>query len=173
MAAFTVIDHTEIGSGGAASWSETGIASSYDHLLLKYSVRREASGVDDSYHLTLNSDTGSNYSATTLRVISSAANSYRNSGQANFNLANWAGAGATANTFGVGEIWIPHYANTANYKQMLVSNVVENASTTNFRMSVNAVLWSSTAAVTSITMLDDSGDIAEYSTFTLYGVTGA
>jgi hypothetical protein len=27
--------------------------------------------------------------------------------------------------------------------------------------------------VTSITMLDDSGDIAEFSTFTLYGVTGA
>ncbi len=173
MAAFTVIDHTEIGSGGAASWSETGIASSYDHLLLKYSVRREASGTDDAYHLTLNSDTGSNYSFTTLRVISDAPNSWRASGQTNFYAANWTGAGSAADTFGVGEIWIPHYSNTANFKQFLVSNAAENASASGYRMSLNAGLWSSTAAVTSITMLDDSGDIAEYSTFTLYGVTGA
>ena len=167
MAVWNVIGHTEIGTGGAASWTETGIAASYHHLCLKYSVRREAASVDDSYHLTLNGDTGANYSATTLRVISDAANAYHASGQSNFSLANWAGTGATADTFGVGEIWIPHYANTANYKQMLVSNVVENASTTSFRMSLNAALWSSTAAVTSITMLDDSGDIAEFSTFTL------
>jgi len=173
MAVWNVIGHTEIGAGGAVSWTETGIASSYDHLCLKYSVRREGSGVDAGYFLTLNGDTGANYSSTTLRALSGAASAYHASGATSFSLANWAGTGATADTFGVGEVWIPNYANTAHYTQMFIVNVVENASASSFRMSRNASLWESTAAVTSITMLNDASDIAEFSTFTLYGVTGA
>jgi len=42
MAAFTVIDHTELGAA-ASSWDVTSIPSSYDHLLVKVSARSDSS----------------------------------------------------------------------------------------------------------------------------------
>ena len=86
------------------------------------------------------------------------------------------GPSATANTFGVLTVWIPHYANTANFKQALCSWAGENASMTDYRWAVGltAGLWSDTSAIDQITLFDISAaDFVQYSTFTLYGVTGA
>ena len=172
MAVWSVISHTEVGSGGVASIAISSINPGYDHLNLKYSVRREGSGVDDGFLLFLNATTGTNYSTTTLRALSGSPNSYQNGNQGAFNLGNWAGTGATANTFGIGEVWIPHYSNTTNSKQMFISNSVENLSSSSYRMSINACTYWPQEAVHTITMYNASSDIAEFSTFTLYGIIG-
>jgi len=182
MAAFTVIDHTEIGSGGAASWEVTGIPSSYDHLLLKVLARSERSSVTrESVILSVNgSSSTTNWPFTFLRILSGSVNS----GRGGTGYVGWGGyinipaANATADTFGAMNVWIPHYSNTANYKQLIWQSVSENASTTNNEYGVEmaaALYTENTDAIDEIKMICFTGstDIAEFSTFTLYGITGA
>ena len=180
MAVFNVIDHTEIGSGGAASWEATGISQSYDHLLLLVSARSERTGVPaESVIFTLNGSTATDYSITMLRILSNSAYWAGVDGMAGFRGYQSMTAGdATADTFGVMRIWIPNYSNTANYKQVLWQTGAENASagSNEFRVSLTAGLYNeNTDAIDEMKMIGYTGstDIAEFSTFTLYGVTGA
>ena len=84
------------------------------------------------------------------------------------------GTSINANAFTNNEIWIPNYANTSGYKQVLAQNVIHNASTTNWQFGTSMVsaLWDSTAAINRVTLVPKNGDdYVQYSTFTLYGVT--
>ena len=176
MAVFTVIDHTELGAA-ASSYDVTSIPASYDHLYLEYSARSDrAAAYRDFPDITLNADTGTNYSATYLFTSRSTPSSYRYTGQASIKDLEMTAASSTADTFGVGTVWIPNYANTANFKQILARSAAEGATTTDYQWGLNCVagLWSDTSAVDQITLTPQSGDnFVQYSTFTLYGVTGA
>jgi len=78
-------------------------------------------------------------------------------------------ASQTANTFGNSEIYIPNYTGSTN-KSSSSDGVSENNATNN-QMMLSANLWSSTAAITSITfLLEDSSNYVAGSTFSLYGV---
>jgi len=177
MAAFTVIDHTELGAS-ASSYDVTSISASYDHLYLVMSTRGDVAAYFDNINLTLNGDTGANYSQTELYADQSGTiSSWRGTG---FNYANAGldsnGASMLADTFGSHQVWIPHYSNTANFKQILAFGAAENNSTTGsqWREMIGANLWSATAAVNQITLTPATGDdFVQYSTFTLYGITGA
>tara|TARA_R110000751_G_scaffold277287_1_gene378541 strand:+ start:248 stop:472 length:225 start_codon:yes stop_codon:yes gene_type:complete len=72
-------------------------------------------------------------------------------------------------------MWIPNYANTTGFKQIVGQQSVENNSATDYRyyMGLNAFLWQSTAAVTALKLYPSTSDFVQYSTFTLYGVSGA
>jgi hypothetical protein len=86
-------------------------------------------------------------------------------------------ASQAANTFGSATYWIPHYSNTANFKQMISRSAAEDASTTDLDwiLAMEAGLWSATpAAVDEITLTAGAADdFVQYSTFDLYGITGA
>jgi hypothetical protein len=186
MAAFTVIDHQELGvsqwapSGNTtvSSWTKSSIPDTYDHLMLKVSARTDRSGYYyDEMDITLNADTGNNYSSTTLYTGSLTPDSTRNSNQASGAYFDCTSGGTLASTFSANTLWIPHYANTTNYKQVLHESAVVNDSATDARwyLLVTAMLWSATpAAVHTITLTPEAGDdFVRYSTITLYGVTGA
>ena len=64
-------------------------------------------------------------------------------------------SGQTANTFGSSEIYIPNYAGSS-FKSSSGDGVSENNATTN-QMQIAANLWSSTAAITSITFALETG----------------
>lgn len=83
----------------------------------------------------------------------------------------YSGDGATADTFGSGEIYIPNYTRSA-YKIMAATSVAENNSATNSqtRIAADAGLWSDTSAITSITLTPSSGSIDTGSSFYLYGI---
>ena len=176
MAAFTVIDHTEL-SGNAASYDVTSISASYDHLYLVTSLRTDDVVYFDQLGLRLNGDTGTNYSWTRLNAGTSTPTSGRGTGDTSIEyLYGATGSSALADTFGTMTTWIPNYANTANFKQTLHQWAQENNSTTDWQWFVGMIagLWSSTAAVNQITLTPLDGDnFVQYSTFTLYGVTGA
>ena len=177
MAAFTVIDHTEISTGGAAYWEETGISSSYDHLLIKASIRGEKTGeYVDSGSIRFNGLTSSVYSSTTLKAKTATPDSAREGARNSMDYIFWPGASALADTFGSMTVWIPHYANTANFKQAIISTVSPNnsASDNEWGMLVTAGLFAATAAISEVKIFSGHGtDLAEFSTITLYGVTGA
>ena len=176
MAAFTVIDHEEL-TGTTASWSKTSIPSSYDHLYLCWSARSDHSAYRDAIYCNVNSDTSSSdYSMTHLFTGSATPSSYRTSGVSAWtDFADNPGATALADTFGTGFMWLPHYSNSANFKQCYANSATENNSTTDYQwgMQVIAGLWTNTDAVDAIALTLQNGDFVQYSSFTLYGVTGA
>ena len=178
MAAFTVIDHEEL-TGAAATWTSATIPSSYDHLYLTISARGALGGSNDYEYVDVQFNgevTGTNYSSTILWAGSTTPGSAREAGVNGLDRLILMNAdGSTADTFGNASIWIPNYANTANYKQALGKFGCENADATawHWLIGVGAGLWSSTAAITSITIDPQNGDLMQYSSFTLYGVTGA
>ena len=171
MPVFTVIDHTELGAS-ASSWTKSSIASSYDHLMLKVSARTN-SGFYGYINVQLSADTtAANYSYTRLYAYRDPLDADR--ATTNANIIQTSGSSSTADTFSSATLWIPNYANTANFKQMFATSAGENASATDSQwvLMLGAALWQSTAAVNQITLVPNA-DFLQYSTFTLYGVTGA
>lgn len=76
---------------------------------------------------------------------------------------------ATANTFGNTEFYIPNYR-SSNFKSVSADGVSENNATL-VTDTLNAGLWSSTAAITSITLTPYTGpNFVANSTFSLYGI---
>jgi hypothetical protein len=77
--------------------------------------------------------------------------------------------GFTSNTFGNTEWYIPNYT-SANFKSWSVDECNENNGTTAYSR-LQAGLWSSTAAITSIVFTaGSSGNFVANSTFSLYGL---
>jgi len=75
----------------------------------------------------------------------------------------------TANTFGSAEIYIPNYT-SSNHKSFSSEGVSENNATQAYS-SLDAGLWSNTAAITSITLTPQSANnFVANSTFSLYGI---
>ena len=174
MPVFTVIDHTEL-TGTAVSWDVTSISSSYDHLLIKASMRSADTGNNASCKLRVNGETAStNYSYTTLRAATSAPSSVQYTGEASLGYPTMTATTATADTFSPVTIWIPHYSNTATFKQVLWYGENSFTSTTDWdwQIKLTAALWSNTDAIDQVT-LTTGVNFVEFSTFTLYGVTGA
>lgn len=175
MAAFTVIEHQELGAA-AASVTFSSIPSSYDHLYLLISARSAGSGTNGYIRTQLNSDTGSNYSYTRLTASTATPSSSRSTSQTALGYWFITGDGNAADTFGVVKVWIPNYANTSNFKQVLSESVKEDATAADWYWGVRleAGLWQSTAAIDTIHMVEtDAENFMQYSSFTLYGVTGA
>ena len=175
MAAFTVIDHTELGVA-AASWTEASIPSSYDHLYLVMSTRAASGAQFTNMFYNFNGDTGTNYSETQLYANSSTVQSYRASTGAYIEYQAFVACGGMlADTFSSTTVWIPNYANTTGFKQMYTTSAVDNDSTTDseWRLSMGAALWHDTSAIDEILITCAGSDFVQYSTFTLYGVTGA
>ena len=175
MAVFTVIDHTEIGSGGAASWTESSIPSTYDHLLIKASIRTVQASHYANVRLDINSDTGANYSYMRAMGVATTPTIYANgsTGLTYFYSAFGNGSDTTADTFGSVQFWIPNYANTTGYKQILVDSQSETKSlaANDFMISASTGRWQSTSAINEIKLYHSTGNMLEYSTITLYGMT--
>jgi hypothetical protein len=161
---YKAIATVEVGSGGAAGMAFSSIPSTYTDLLIKLSTRTTgATGADVS--LKFNSAT-TNYSYRDLEGNGSSVASYNGT---SFLWAGEANRGdATANTFANIEIYVPNYAGS-NYKSISVDSVTENNGTLAYADLI-AGLWSNTAAITAIDLILTSGNHAQHSTATLYGI---
>jgi hypothetical protein len=124
---------------------------------------------------TLNGNTGSNYSVTTLISNGSTAVSNRTTSAANIRAGWQDGDTATANTFGSAEIYIPSYTATQN-KPTSNFSVAENNSSTaaDAYINANAGLFRITDAITSIAVATINGNNLKIgSSFYLYGISNA
>jgi hypothetical protein len=160
----TLIEHIEVGSGGAASMTFSSIPTggTYTDLLLVYSLRPTNTNVEGIY-ISFNGST-SNFSARYLEGNGSSASS-------GAGIARYIGAfqGTTSNTFGNGQVYIPNFA-SSNAKSWSVDNVTEANQTAAYQ-DIIAGLWNDTTAISSITISLNSATIAQYSSATLYGIT--
>ena len=165
----TLIEHIEVGSGGAASitfMSVGDIPSEYTDLVVMVSSRSSRSFTSGSIMLNLNGS-ASNFTGRYLLGTGSNASS----STVTTEVGQTSGNTATSNTFGNATIYIPNYRSSAN-KSISTDSVSEHNATTAYQ-GLYANLWSVTDPITSITLQIDSGagNFVQYSSASLYGVT--
>ena len=182
MAVWNHIAHEDLSLPAAeVDWDD--ISQSYDHLVIKISARNSGTSnfLTEAYLRVGDGsvDTGSNYSATRLAAEGSATPaSDRETSQSKVRLIQIGNDSTEDHTFSAAEVWIPHYSNTANFKQFVIKGSVENTSTSTSSPRAWVVynvagLWQSTDNITHIKILTSAGNFMANSTFDLYGILGA
>jgi hypothetical protein len=161
---YTLISSVTVGSGGAANIEFTSIPSTYTDLLIKTSIRNASD--TPSCWLRFNSAT-TNFSDRWVYGTGSGALSTTNN-NIDFLINR---SSNTANIFGNTEIYIPNYR-SSNNKSVSIDTVAEDNATLAYTL-LSAGIWSNTAAITSIQILASTGNIAQYSTAYLYGISNA
>ena len=155
---YTPIATTTLGSAGTITFSS--IPSTYTDLIL---VISGTAASNSDLDIRFNSDTGTNYSYTTLYGDGTTAGSSRNSSINYMRMDYYGYVGTTAGQITI--IHIMNYANTTTYKTAL-----SRASNANNGVAANVGLWRSTSAINSVSTVTT---LATGSTATLYGVKAA
>lgn len=161
-----------LGSGGALNVVFNNIPQTFTDLKVVVSSRSTGSSLDGVY-LMPNAGGSTLFSITALYGSGSlGTGSYRSSNTSVGGFATENGTGSTANTFINAEAYIPNYTGS-NFKSWISDSVSEDNSTGGqATVRLFAGLYRSTAAITSLTITNDSGlNFAQYSTFSLYGIT--
>ena len=163
---YTKIASATVGSGGAANIDFTSIPATYTDLSLLISVRGTTAAASLSMQMTINGG-GITYADKFLYGTGSAAASSGNGGTTGY-LEEIPGASATASTFCNTSVYLPNYT-SANNKSMSTDATQEN-NTTAANVGLMAALWTTTSAISRITLNPVSGNFAEFSSATLYGI---
>ena len=163
MAVKSLIQTVTVGAGGAASIEFTGIDGTGQDLVILWSLRNTTNNATGS--LTINgSDADRAWVILYGTGNSSGTNAYTSSNISAMQVEN----ADTANTFSNGELYISNYASSAN-KSMSVDSVTENNGTV-AQSVLQAISWAQTAAITSLGVNARSGNLAQYSTASLYKI---
>ena len=163
---YKAIATVTVGSGGAANIEFTSIPGTYTDLLVKVCARTDVSA---NNRTTINFKFNNSTSSQSMRTLFGYDSSTVESATYTDLRLSVPAAGATASTFGNAELYVPNYAGSNN-KSVSVDSVNENNSSTAWLIGFWAGLWSNSAAITSITFTPASGNFAQYSTATLYGI---
>lgn len=161
---YEAIATTTVGAGGTSSIDFTSIPGTYTDLVVKYSIRQSNATAFSTLQITFNGSTSTftgRYLEGDGSTVTSATTPARFIGYLN-------AATSTANTFSNSEIYIPNYAGSTN-KSFSVDYAGENNATLSY-LGLLANLWSTTSAITSISLVPSTGNISQYSTATLYGI---
>jgi hypothetical protein len=166
---YEAIATVTVGSGGAANIEFTSIPQTYTDICIKLSARSDRASWLDYLYVRFNGSSATNYSDRYILGYGTTVESASHSSAAQLYMVAITGDTATASTFGNGEIYIPNYAGSTN-KSVSTDLVLENNSASNNSLSLNAGLWSQTAAISSVTLSNQYGNFVQYSTATLYGI---
>jgi hypothetical protein len=153
----------------AASITFSSIPATYTDLVLKWSVRTDYGATRTGFRIVANSITSGYLETYIIQYNSTVVGTGEYKENAHFVAEYIDGTGATANTFGSGEMYLPLYATSQN-KPASIFSVAEGNSTTDTGMYLKALGLLNTAAVTSLTLTANSGNFVSGSSFYLYGI---
>jgi len=160
-ATYEPIATTTLGSA-QSSYTFTSIPATYTDLIIIANTKNTANNGDE-VGIQFNSDTGTNYSRTRLFGNGASASSGRNS-----NTNKGALQINSTSDFTPLIAHVQNYANSTTYK-----TVISRGNAAGY-VSAYVSLWRNTAAITSITLLPDSGTtFTSGCSFTLYGIKAA
>lgn len=166
-ATYELIESQTLGAA-AASVTFSSIPGTFDDLCVLHSARTTRVSVVEYFGGQIN---GSSSNMTT-RLLEGSGSTASSSSGSFIRLGVAAGSSATADTFGNTEIWIPNYAGSTN--KSISWTGVQETNATGASIVAGAVLWSQTAAITSISFSSVLGNnIVTGSSFHLYGITKA
>jgi len=159
-----------VGSGGSSTITFSSIPSTYTHLQIRYIARGTTSATNTGLWIYFNSDTAANYSAHQLYADGSTvgSNAYGGNPTSSTYVGYITAATATASAFGVGVIDLLEYKNTNIYKT--VRSLEGNDKNGSGNMNLRSLNWRSTSAISTIVLQAETGNLAQYSQFALYGV---
>jgi hypothetical protein len=165
---YVLLERIELNASAASITFANIPQSGYTDLKVVASPRSDRSGgAWNGMSLTFNGST-STYSSKILEGGDSVAVS-ANGGSSSFAL-NSTGL-LYSSTFANNEIYIPNYT-SSNFKSVSIDSVSEGNQSGGVYQTMVAGLWSTTAAITSITLtsLSTGNNFVQYSTFSLYGL---
>jgi hypothetical protein len=163
---YVLLEKITVGAAGASSVTFSGIPQTgYTDLVVKASAR--TSNASSSWLVV--APNGSTANLTTRRLEGFGPSGTGSGTTSTGFLGYLPAANYTANTFGTMDIYIPNYT-SADYKSVSVDNAPENNSSSEWYVNMTALLWSNTAAITSLTFNAAAGNLVEGTTFYLYGV---
>jgi hypothetical protein len=159
---FTKIETIIVGSGGQAGIEFTSIPQTYKDLLIKFSGRN----VNNVYtfSISINGTT-----ITDSRRLFGTGSGNASTDTFNGMYTNY--SGSAAGTFGNADIYILNYSSNI-YKAISVDAVAEDNYSSAY-MNLGALLASTTSSVSSVGLIPESGNFAQYSIATLYGIKSA
>ena len=160
------ISTVTVGAGGSSSISFSSIPSTYQHLQIRVLARSTRGSTDDDLKMTLNGAT-TNYYRHEVYGTGSAVSAYASSGTA-IEVGHLTGSTSAANYFAATVIDILDYANTNKNK---TSRSLTGAMDLD-RVKFMSGGWFNTSAITSISLTAGGGNLAQYSSFALYGIKG-
>jgi hypothetical protein len=161
--AMTLVSTVTVGAGGAASLQFDNIPQSGKDLLVLVSARH-----DSTSSITEIRFNGSSADRSMRRLTGDGTNVF--SGTDTNIWARGARSDATASTFSNSSFYVANYAVSQN-KSVSVDGVNENNGTL-ANQEIQAGLWSQTAAITSVTLVPNSGNFVQYTSASLYIVEG-
>lgn len=158
---------TQVLASTATSVTFSSIPSTFKHLQVRYVVRQSTTGTIATTW-NFNGDSGANYAW--HRMYGNGGSVGSDGTNAANQILSMTGPGGTdaSGIFLVGIADILDYGSTAKNKTIRYATGSKNTSTTNF-VALTSGLWTSTAAVTSMTLGALSGSFAIGSRFSLYG----
>ena len=167
---YVLLEKITVGATGASSVTFNSIPQTgYTDLVVKFSTRDNDAGSFSHLGIIFNGDTGANYTSKYARGDGNGS-AVSSSSTTNYIIASYSNAaGSTANSFGIGEIYIPNYT-SSNQKSVILESMNETNASTAY-MNMTAGIWTGTSAITSVTFKQTlTGPFVQNSTFYLYGV---
>jgi hypothetical protein len=158
-----LIEHQELDS--AQSEIEfIDIPQTFTDLYLTISARTALSNLADEFYIYFNGST-TGYSYRTLIGTPNNGSAASNTSSIGYLTGNT----ATASTFSSNAIYIPNYTSSNNKSYSHDGASETNGTTT--RLSINAGLWSNTAAITSVEIKSQTANnLLQYTSASLFGV---
>jgi hypothetical protein len=164
---YIAIATVTVGSGGASTIEFTSIPNTFTDLSVLLSTRSTDTGLRTDIKMTFNGSRSS-YSGKEIRNADGTVSS-TTSNTTYVDMWRINGTSTTASTFTNHSLYIPNYA-SSNNKSFSIDDVLENNSTSSYYLGFAAGLWSNSSAINQITFTCGSGNFAQYSTATLYGI---
>jgi hypothetical protein len=164
------IESVLVGSGGVSTVSFSSIPQTYKHLQLRYMARTTDTSQNTVYAV-FNSDTTANYSHHLLYGggVEGVGAEYGNSESKAF-VGSISNNNRAANCFSIGVVDFFDYASTSKTKTFRSLTGREDGSA-GISILNSSTLFNGTAALTSL-VLSSTGNLAEFSQFSLYGIKG-
>lgn len=162
---------TVVLSAAASSITFSNIPATYTHLQIRGIARNTSAGTASDYILLkLNSDTGSNYAFHWLYGTGSAAGATASINRANLPIGTCWETSALANSFSTVVCDILEYSNTNKFKTTRSLGGGETNSVSYQEVNFMSGLWRNTSAINQIDISSSDGNLAQYSSFALYGI---
>lgn len=156
----------------AASVTFSSIPGIYKHLYLFFNVRTDRASNSDTVNWQANGDGGNNYDHIYNLSLNAAISGATTTAATSAQFARVDAATSTASNFGGGYALWPNYSNASVKKICVAHSVAFGANAAaSILLIVTGSGWRSTAAITSITLIPNTGpNFVANSTFSLYGV---
>lgn len=143
------------------------VPAGFNHIEAIFTARKDAGGGGGFCWMRFNGDTGNNYQW--VNQISNNATGTSGASLVNYmQMGLCAGLSDTANYFATGHFTVGNISSTTATKPLESASSLVCNTTTYYKASFGGI-WNSTAAITSITLLPDAGNLVAGSSLSIYG----